>query len=191
MTETTVAAPRMRALYFDEVRPALMKDRSITNVHAVPALKKIVVSMGVGLARDNKALVDAAAVDLTRLTGQRAALKQARKSVSNFKLREGMPIGCMVTLRGNRMWEFLDRLVSVVIPRIKDFRGLKRRCDGRGNYSMGLTDQTVFPEIDLDKIKNSQGMNITMVTSAGTDDAALDLLTRLGLPFQSLDDPGD
>jgi large subunit ribosomal protein L5 len=144
--------------------------------------------MGVGAARENKALIDAAAADLTMITGQKASIRKAKKAVSNFKLREDMPIGCMVTLRGYRMWEFLDRLIAIVIPRIKDFRGLKRGgFDGRGNYNMGLPDQTVFPEIDLDKIKHFQGMDITIVTSAGSDALALDLLERLGMPFRKPD----
>jgi large subunit ribosomal protein L5 len=185
----TAAAPRLRQAYVETVRPALMEAHGMQNVLAAPRLEKIVISMGVGLARENKALLDAAAADLTRISGQKAALTVAKQSISNFKLREGMPIGCRVTLRGARMWEFLDRLISVVIPRIKDFRGLKRTgFDGRGNYSMGLSDQTVFPEIDLDQIKAPQGMNINLVTTAKSDDVACDLLERLGMPFRK---PGD
>src|SRR5262249_42287405 len=178
--------PRLRLRFRDTVRSEFMQAHGVSNVNAAPRLRKIVLNMGVGAARENKALADAAQADLTLITGQKAALRKARKAVSNFHLREGMPIGCVVTLRGARMWEFLDRLVSVVIPRIKDFRGLPRTgFDGRGNYSMGLPDQTVFPEIELDKIKHFQGMNITIVTTAGRDDLGLDLLERLGMPFRS------
>jgi large subunit ribosomal protein L5 len=189
-TESPAPAPKPRLMetYGTTVCQEIMKARGIDNVNAAPRLRKIVVNMGVGAARENKALIDAAAGDLTMITGQKASIRKARKAISNFKLREDMPIGCMVTLRGARMWEFLDRLVAVVIPRIKDFRGLRRGgFDGRGNFSMGLPDQTVFPEIDLDKIKHFQGMNITIVTSAGSDEAALDLLERLGMPFRKVD----
>lgn len=181
---TATATPRLYETFRDKVLPELQQKHGIKNHMAAPRVTKIVVSMGVGEAKENKALLDAAAADLTLITGQKAALTQARMSVSNFKLREGMPIGCRVTLRGPRMWEFLDRLISVVIPRIKDFRGLKTKLDGRGNYSLGLADQTVFPEIDLDRIKNFQGMNITIVTSAGSDDLGRELLTALGMPFR-------
>ncbi|HEX5008843.1 MAG TPA: 50S ribosomal protein L5 [Planctomycetota bacterium] len=178
--------PRLRLRFRDEIRPALMQAHGEDNVNAAPRLRKIVLNMGVGAARENKALIDAAAADLTMITGQKAAQRKARKAVSNFHLREGMPIGCVVTLRGARMWEFLDRLITVVVPRIKDFRGLPRGgFDGRGNYNMGLPDQTVFPEMELDKIKHFQGMNITIVTTAGQDAVGLDLLERLGMPFRS------
>jgi large subunit ribosomal protein L5 len=181
--------PRMFVNFQSRIRPELMQAKGIENVNAVPRLRKIVISMGVGAARENKALIDAAAGDLTQIAGQKAAVRRAKKAVSNFKIREDMPIGCVVTLRGYRMWEFLDRLVSVVIPRIKDFRGLRRAgFDGRGNFSMGLPDQTVFPEIDLDKIKHFQGMNIAIVTTAGSDELGLDLLERLGMPFRK---PGE
>jgi large subunit ribosomal protein L5 len=182
---TAIAPPRLRETFQQTIRPEMMAAHDISNLHAAPRVLKVVVSMGVGAARENKALVELAAADLTQITGQKAALRVTHKAISNFKLREGMPIGCMVTLRGPRMWEFLDRLISIVIPRIKDFRGLKRGgFDGRGNFSMGLPDQTVFPEIDLDKVKHMQGMNITVVTSAGRDDLALELLERLGMPFR-------
>jgi len=188
MSETataTLEAPRLMKRFADEVRPELMKSHGIDNINAAPTLRKIVVSMGVGAARDNKALVDLAAADLSLIVGQRASIRKSRKAVSNFKLREDMPIGCMVTLRGSRMWEFLDRLISVVIPRIKDFRGLKRGgFDGYGNFNMGLPDQTVFPEINLDAIKHSQGMNITVVTTAEGDELSLELLEKLGMPFR-------
>jgi large subunit ribosomal protein L5 len=181
----TATMPRLREKYTTEVCAELMKRFGIKNIHAAPRPMKLVVSMGVGLARENKSLLDEAAADLTTLSGQKAALRKAKVSVANFKLREDMPIGCMVTLRGNRMWEFLDRLISVAMPRIKDFRGLKRGgFDGRGNYSVGLQDQTVFPEIDLDKLKNYQGMNITVVTSAPNDEIGFALLESLGMPFR-------
>ncbi len=184
-----VAPPRLLVTYQSRVRGELMEAHGIDNVNAAPRLRKIVISMGVGAARENKELIHAAAGDLSLIAGQKAAIRRAKKAVSNFKIREDMPIGCVVTLRGHRMWEFLDRLIAVVIPRIKDFRGLRRAgFDGRGNFSMGLPDQTVFPEIDLDKIKHSQGMNIAIVTSAGTDELGLELLERLGMPFRK---PGD
>jgi len=180
--------PRLRKRYREEIGPAFMQAHGIDNANAAPRLRKIVLNMGVGAARENKALIDAAAADLTVIAGQKAAQRKARKAVSNFHLREGMPIGCMVTLRGARMWEFLDRLVAIVIPRIKDFRGLPRAgFDGRGNYNMGLPDQTVFPEIELDKIKHFQGMNITIVTTAGDDRLGLELLERLGMPFRTVE----
>jgi large subunit ribosomal protein L5 len=179
--------PRLRQRFRSEIRPALMQARGGGHGHAAPRRRQIVVDLGGGAARENKALIDSAAADLTQITGQKAALRKARKAVSNFHLREGMPIGCVVTLRGARMWEFLDRLVAVVIPRIKDFRGLPRGgFDGRGNYNMGLPDQTVFPERELDKIKHFQGMSITIVTTAGTDEVGLELLERLGMPFRSV-----
>ncbi len=180
--------PRLHARYLGQIRPELMQALGIDNVNAAPRLRKVVINMGVGAARENKALIDAAAGDLTQIAGQKAALRRARKAISNFHLREDMPIGCVVTLRGARMWEFVDRLISVVIPRIKDFRGLPRDgFDERGNYSMGLPDQTVFPEIELDKIKHFQGMNISLVTSAGSVELGRDLLQRLGMPFRSLE----
>lgn len=181
---TATAAPRLFQTYREKILPEFCKRNGIVNPMAAPRLVKIVISMGVGEARENKTVLDAATADLTLIAGQKASVTQARMSISNFKLREGMPIGCMVTLRGDRMWEFLDRLISVVIPRIKDFRGLKTKLDGQGNYSLGLADQTVFPEIDLDRIKNFQGMNITIVTTAGKDELGRELLTDLGMPFR-------
>lgn len=183
-TTTETATPRLYTRFQDEILPALMERRGIQNRHAAPHLQKVVVSMGVGAAKENKGLLDAAAADLKLITGQHPQITRARMSVSNFRLREDMPIGCRVTLRGQRMWEFVDRLISVVVPRIKDFRGLNTKLDGGGNYSMGLSDQTVFPEVDLDRIKNFQGMNITFVTSAEDDDLARELLTDLGMPFR-------
>jgi len=183
------AGPRLFRTYQDKVRPELMAAHGISNPNAAPRILKIVVSMGVGAARENKAALDGAAADLGTITGQKPAIRKARVAVSSFRIREDMPIGCLTTLRGARMWEFLDRLISVVIPRIKDFRGLKRGgFDGNGNFSMGLPDQLVFPEIDLDKVKHVQGMNITMVTTAGSDEIALELLERLGMPFRAADD---
>lgn len=187
MTATQVA-PRLMQSFREEIRPGLMKDHGIKNVHDVPTISKVVVSMGVGLAREDKARMEAAVADLAAITGQKPATRRARKSVSNFKLREGMEIGAMVTLRGARMWEFLDRLITVAIPRIKDFRGLKAKLDGQGNYSVGLTDQTIFPEVDLDRVKHLQGMNITIVTTANDDDVAFDMLKRLGIPFRRDED---
>ncbi|RKY22650.1 MAG: 50S ribosomal protein L5 [Planctomycetota bacterium] len=181
---TATNAPRLFETFRDTVLPEFSKKHGITNPMAAPKLVKIVVSMGVGEAKENKTVLDSAVADMTLITGQKAAVTRARMSVSNFKLREDMPIGCRVTLRGPRMWEFLDRLISIVIPRIKDFRGLKAKLDGRGNYSLGLNDQTVFPEIDLDRIKHYQGMNITIVTSAGSDDKGRELLSALGMPFR-------
>ncbi len=189
MATATESAPRLQQRYEGAIRAEIMAARGIANRNAAPRLLKVVVSMGVGAARENKAIMDGAVADLALITGQKPAVRRARRAVSNFRIREDMPIGCLVTLRGPRMWEFLDRLIAVVIPRIKDFRGLKRGgFDGRGNFSMGLPDQTVFPEIDLDKIKHFQGMNIAIVTTAGSDEVALDLLERLGMPFRK---PGE
>lgn len=185
---SAAAPPRLLDRYTQSIRTEIMQAHGITNPMAAPRLQKIVVSMGVGAARENKAVIEMASGDLAIITGQKPAVRVSRKAISNFKIREDMPIGCMVTLRGHRMWEFLDRLIAVVMPRIKDFRGLRRGgFDGRGNFSMGLPDQTVFPEIDLDKVKHMQGMNITLVTNAGKDPLALDLLERLGMPFRRAD----
>jgi large subunit ribosomal protein L5 len=183
----TVAAPppRLAAKYKSEVVKQLMERFSLTNVHEVPRLEKIVVSMGVGKAIENRKRLDAAANDMTTICGQRAQIRKAKVSVSGFKLRQDMPIGCRVTLRGGRMWEFLDRLITLAIPRIRDFRGIKRGSfDGRGNFSMGLTDQLVFPEISIDKVEWQQGMNITCVMSGGSDEMSFELLNRLGMPFR-------
>lgn len=177
--------PRLRERYLSEVRPALKEQFGIKNDLEAPRLLKIVVNMGVGNAKESKTALDAAAGDLAIVTGQKPKITRAKKSVSGFKLREGMAIGCMVTLRGKRMYEFLDRLISVAIPRIKDFRGLKRKAfDGRGNYSMGLVEQSVFPEINVDKIQNMQGMDITMCTNTDEDAKAEALLQSLGMPFR-------
>jgi large subunit ribosomal protein L5 len=174
---------RIYKKYLDEVRPALMEKRKYKNVHQVPHMEKIVVNMGISAAHEKGAVEDAAR-DLSMITGRKAVISKSRKSIANFKLREGQPNGCFVTLRKDVMYEFFDRLVAVTLPRIRDFRGLSPRSfDGRGNYSLGIPDQTVFPEIELDKIKRQQGMDITIVTSARTNDEALDLLKSLGMPF--------
>jgi len=174
---------RLYQKYVSEVAPALKDKRKYTNVHQVPRLEKIVVNMGVSASLEKGAVEDAAK-DLSLITGRKAVISKSRKSIANFKLREGQPIGCRVTLRRDVMYEFFDRLLAAALPRIRDFRGLSPRSfDGRGNYSLGVSDQTVFPEIELDKIKRQQGMDITIVTSARTDDEALDLLKMMGMPF--------
>ena len=174
---------RLYQKYVSEVAPALKDKRKYTNVHQVPRLEKIVVNMGVSASLEKGAVEDAAK-DLSLITGRKAVISKSRKSIANFKLREGQPIGCRVTLRRDIMYEFFDRLLAAALPRIRDFRGLSPRSfDGRGNYSLGVSDQTVFPEIELDKIKRQQGMDITIVTSARTDDEALDLLKMMGMPF--------
>lgn len=180
-------APRLKERYDAEVRQKTMDQFSIQNVMAVPRLKKIVVNMGCKGAVENKGRVEAAARDLAIITGQRPTIRKARKSIAGFKLREGMPIGCAVTLRRDRMWEFADRLISVVLPRIRDFRGLKDKLDGRGNYTLGLAEQSVFPEIEFDKLEYPQGMDITFVTSAPNDSQAHFLLKELGMPFRRKD----
>ena len=167
----------------NEVRPALQAKRQYRNLHQVPRLEKIVVNMGVSASLE-KGAIDDAAKDLSLITGRKAVVSKSRHSIANFKLREGQPIGCRVTLRREVMYEFFDRLVAVTLPRIRDFRGISPRSfDGRGNYSLGIADQTVFPEIELDKIKRQQGMDITIVTSARRDEEALDLLKLMGMPF--------
>lgn len=174
---------RLYLKYINEVRPALMAKRGYTNPHQVPRLEKIVVNMGVSASLE-KTAVDDAARDLALITGQKPVINKARHSIANFKLRKGQPIGCRVTLRRDMMYEFFDRLISVTLPRIRDFRGISPRSfDGRGNFSLGIAEQTVFPEIDLDKVKRTQGMDITIVTSAQTDEEAYDLLKLMGMPF--------
>ena len=176
---------RLKEHYQNNVIAALNKRFAYKNPHQVPRLEKIVVSMGVGSATQNKAILDNAVKDIEQITGRKAMITKARKSISNFKLREGMPIGCKVTLRGEIMYEFLDRLISIVIPRIRDFKGLAATSfDGRGNYSLGLKEQTVFPEIEFDKIDAIRGMNIAVVTTAHTDDECRELLREIGMPFQ-------
>ncbi len=176
--------PRMLQLYREKVVDALKKDFGYTNPMVLPRLEKIVVNMGVGKAVENKKALEAATKDLITITGQQPLVRKARVSVSGFKLRQGYAVGVAVTLRGARMWEFMDRLVSLAIPRIRDFRGLPTKLDGQGNYSMGLSEQSVFPEIQLDKVEFVQGMDITFVTSASTDKEGLALLTHLGMPFR-------
>ena len=176
--------PRLKEKYNEEVKGRLQERFSITNQHAVPRLEKIVVNMGVKGAVESKAKVETAARDLATITGQKPTIRKAKSSIAGFKLREGMPIGCAVTLRRERMWEFADRLISVVLPHIRDFRGVKDKLDGRGNYSLGLAEQTVFPEIDFDRIEFHQGMDITFVTSAPNDEQGFALLKELGMPFR-------
>ncbi len=175
---------RLLEHYQTNVRPKLAEDLGIGNPMAIPRLKKVVVSMGVGKAAVDKKILESAQKDLATITGQKPIVCKARKSVSNFKLREGMDIGAMVTLRGKRMYEFLDRLINAGIPRLRDFRGLKTNFDGHGNYSMGLSEQTIFSEINLDQVEHTLGMNITMVTSAGSDAAGKRLLELMGVPFR-------
>lgn len=175
--------PRLQEKYESEVRPALQEKMNYKNVHQVPRMQKIVINMGVSASLE-KVAVDDAAKDLSIITGRKPVINKARKSIANFKLRKGQPIGCHVTLRRDAMYEFFDRLVAAALPRIRDFRGVSRRAfDGRGNYSLGVADQTIFPEIELDKIKRQQGMDITIVTSAPTDAEALELLKLMGMPF--------
>jgi large subunit ribosomal protein L5 len=174
---------RLYEKYVGEVRPALTTKRGYKNVHEVPRMEKIVVNMGVSASLEKGAIEDAIK-DLSLITGRKPAVSKARKSIANFKLRQGQPIGCHVTLRRDAMYEFFDRLIAATLPRIRDFRGISPRSfDGRGNYSLGIADQTVFPEIELDKIKRQQGMDITIVTSARNDEEALDLLKMMGMPF--------
>ena len=174
---------RLYNRYMKEVRPALTEKRKYTNVHQVPRLEKIVVNMGVSASLEKGAIEDAAR-DLSLITGRKPVISKSRHSIANFKLREGQPIGCRVTLRRDVMYEFFDRLVAATLPRIRDFRGVSPRSfDGRGNYSLGIAEQTVFPEIELDKIKRTQGMDVTIVTSAKSDAEALELLKAMGMPF--------
>jgi large subunit ribosomal protein L5 len=176
--------PRLRQRYRDEVVPQLQRQLGLANVMQVPRLEKVVVNMGVGEAIKDGRLLDAAIEDLQVITGQRPVVTRARKSIAGFKLRQGMAIGAKVTLRGARMWEFLDRLVSLALPRIRDFRGLSPAAfDGHGNYTLGVTEQLIFPEIDYDKIVKVTGMDITIVTTAATDEEGRALLTALGFPF--------
>jgi len=178
--------PRMRGKYTKEVVPALMKKFGYDNHMQVPRLKTIVLNMGLGEAVANPKLIDAAVSEVTAITGQKPVVTRAKKSIATFKLREGMPIGVKVTLRRERMWEFLDRLVTLALPRVRDFRGTNPKgFDGAGNYTLGLKEQIVFPEIDFDKVEKIKGMNITFVTTAGSDEEAKELLGALGMPFRS------
>jgi len=180
-----VTPPRLKKLYEEKVLPELIKKFGYTNPMQAPRLQKIVVNMGVGEAIGNAKLLDAAATDLGIITGQKPAVRKAKKSIANFKLRQGQAIGCMVTLRHARMWEFYDRLVNIAIPRIRDFRGVPTRSfDGRGNYTLGLTEQIIFPEINYDKVEKVRGMDVTFVTSARTDEEGRELLRLLSMPFR-------
>jgi len=175
----------MRDKYQKEVSPALMKSLGLDNVMQIPRILKVVVNIGLGEAMDNPKALDAAVTDLTTITGQKPVITKARKSIANFKLREGRAIGTAVTLRGDKMWAFLDRLMNIVLPRVRDFRGISPNSfDGRGNYTLGLKEQIIFPEIEYDKVDKVRGMEITIVTSATTDEQALALLQMLGMPFR-------
>src|SRR5262245_12220621 len=177
--------PRLRVRYGKEIVPALMKHFSYKNIMAVPKLEKIVINMGLGEAIANAKILDVAVDELGRISGQRPIVTRAKKSIANFKLRQNMPIGAAVTLRGDRMFEFLDRLTSVVLPRVRDFRGVSMKSfDGRGNYTLGLRDQLIFPEISYEKVDKIRGMNVTIVTTARNDDEARELLRQFGMPFR-------
>ena len=189
MSETTTI-PRLKAKYRETIVPALQEEFTYSNVMQIPGLTKIVVNMGVGEAARDSKIIEGAIRDLTAITGQKPAVTKARKSIAQFKLREGQPIGCHVTLRGDRMWEFADRLLTLALPRIRDFRGLNgRQFDGQGNYTFGLNEQVMFLEIDQDKIDRVRGMDITFVTSATNDEEGRALLKHLGFPFKAVDDP--
>ena len=178
-------AARLRERYTKEIAPALAKEFDITNAMAVPRLEKIVINMGMGEAVANSKVIDTAADELRAIAGQKPVVTKAKKSIAQFKLRQGMPIGTMVTLRGDRMYEFLDRLVSVALPRVRDFRGVSPKAfDGRGNYTLGIRDQLIFPEIDFNKVDKTRGMNISIVTTARNDEQARALLRALGMPFR-------
>ncbi|MEZ6005304.1 MAG: 50S ribosomal protein L5 [Planctomycetota bacterium] len=183
-------APRLKEKYQAEVRSALKTQFGLSNEMQIPRLLKVVVNMGVKGAVESKAKVESAAKNLASITGQQPTVRKAKNSIAGFKLREGMPIACAVTLRGDRMWEFVDRLIAVVLPRIRDFRGVKEKLDGRGNYTMGLAEQSIFPELSYDMIDFPQGMDITFVTTAETDDQGYALLKELGMPFKKKEEQG-
>ena len=186
MTTVENTQPRLKTRYREEIRDALNNEFNYANVMQIPGVVKVVVNMGVGDAARDAKLINGAVNDLTLITGQKPEIRKARKSIAQFKLREGMPIGCHVTLRGDRMWEFADRLLTLALPRIRDFRGLSaRQFDGQGNYTFGLTEQVMFHEIDQDRIDRTRGMDITFVTSATTDDEGRALLRALGFPFKA------
>jgi large subunit ribosomal protein L5 len=177
---------RLRDRYSKEVAPALAKEFGYKNVMAIPKIDKVVVNMGLGEATGNAKIVDTGADEVGRITGQKPVITRSKKSIAQFKVRKGMPIGTMVTLRGDRMWEFLDRLISIALPRVRDFRGVSPRgFDGRGNYTLGLKDQLLFPEIDYMKVDKARGMNISVVTTAKTDEESRKLLQLLGMPFRT------
>ncbi|MBI3298022.1 MAG: 50S ribosomal protein L5 [Elusimicrobia bacterium] len=183
--EKTPTAPRFKTLYIEVIVPAFRKDLGKDNIHSVPRFEKIVVNMGVSEAKENIQALDQARDELAMITGQLPQVRRAKKSISNFKLREGMPIGLRVTLRGDRMWEFLDRLISTAVPRIRDFRGLEPKgFDGRGNYNLGVKEHHIFPEVNLEKSPKARGLNITFVTSADNDQDGFELLDRMGMPFK-------
>ena len=176
---------RLREKYQKEVAPALAKEFGYKNVMAIPKIEKVVVNMGLGEATGNAKIADVGAEELGRITGQKAVVRRATKSIAQFKLRQGMPVGAMVTLRGERMWEFLDRLIAIALPRVRDFRGVSPKgFDGRGNFTMGLRDQLLFPEIDYMKVDKARGMNVSVVTTAKTDEEARKLLQFIGMPFR-------
>jgi len=180
-----MASARLHQKYKNEIVPKLREEFGYGNVHEVPSITKVVVNIGLGEATTNPKLLEKAADELAAITGQKPAIRRAKKSVSNFKLREGQAIGCMVTLRGARQWEFLDRLLNVALPRVRDFTGVSPKAfDGRGNYTLGLREQTIFPEVDYDQVERVSGMNVSMVTTAKTDAEGKALLTHLGVPFR-------
>jgi large subunit ribosomal protein L5 len=184
---TTTYSPRLEKRYRDEVIPALMKKFSYKSVMQVPKLEKICLNRGVNGAVSDKKLVDVAVEELSTISGQKAMSTMSKKDISNFKLRKNMPIGARVTLRGDKMYEFMDRLIAVALPRVRDFRGVNEKSfDGRGNYTMGVTEQIIFPEVDIDKVTKITGMDITFVTTAGTDEEAYELLRELGMPFRNI-----
>lgn len=177
--------PRLKKLYLESVRPKLQSEFGITNAMAVPRVEKVVLNIGLGEATQNIKLLDDALAELATIAAQQPTITRARKSIAAFKLREGMPIGCRVTLRGERMWFFLDRLIAIALPRVRDFRGVPTKSfDGRGNYTLGIQDHLIFPDLDYSKVERTKGMNITIVTTAGNDERALYLLRELGMPFR-------
>lgn len=180
------SAPRLKQTYSEQVVPALMKKFEFQNIMQVPRLEKVVVNMGLGEAVQNAKLIETAVADLATITGQKPVVTRAKKSIATFKLRQGMPIGVMVTLRRDRMWEFVDRLINLALPRVRDFKGVSPRgFDGRGNYTLGVKEQIIFPEIDYDKVEKAKGMNIVLVTNSGKDEYGRELLRSLGMPFRS------
>ena len=179
------SVPRLKKQYEEMIRPKLQEEFSYSNVMEIPKVEKVVLNIGLGEATTNPKLLEKAMVELGQITGQKPVMRRAKKSVSNFKLREGQPIGCSVTLRGSMQWEFLDRLLTVALPRVRDFSGVSPKAfDGRGNYTFGIREQTIFPEVDYDQVERVTGMNVTVVTSANTDAEAKSLLTHLGVPFR-------